>query len=151
MKNHIVNESGIDWWLSVLFYPYHFVLTILSIPFCSLPFCTYTILSIQFCPYHFVRYHFLLTFITECELREEPSAFDWPLARKCEENFGWRAINLVVSLRSDCIGESLFRYPEILVLGFKSNVLLLRNIAWIRFTPLFLYFLNDLSALSTAI
>src|SRR6218665_856602 len=48
---------------------YHFVRTILSIPFCpipfcpytilSIPFCPYTILSIPFCPYHFVRYHFV--------------------------------------------------------------------------------------------
>src|SRR6218665_3492669 len=55
--------------LSVIFYPYHFVRTILSmsfcpIPFCpytilSIPFCLYTILSIPFCPYHFVRYHFV--------------------------------------------------------------------------------------------
>jgi len=40
-KNHIVNESGIEWWL----YPYYFIRTILSIPFC---------------PCHFVRYHFVL-------------------------------------------------------------------------------------------
>src|SRR6218665_744369 len=39
-------------------YPYHFVHTILSVPFCPIPFCLYTILSIPFCPYHFVRYHF---------------------------------------------------------------------------------------------
>src|SRR6218665_1685461 len=38
---------------------YHFVRTILSIPFCPIPFCPYTILSIPFCPYHFVRYHFV--------------------------------------------------------------------------------------------
>src|SRR6218665_1133024 len=41
-------------------YPYHFVRTILSVPFCPIPFCLYTILSIPFCPYHFVRYHFVL-------------------------------------------------------------------------------------------
>src|SRR6218665_2323499 len=29
------------------------------VPFCPIPFCTYTILSIPFCPYHFVRYHFV--------------------------------------------------------------------------------------------
>src|SRR6218665_348675 len=46
--------------LSVIFYPYHFVCAILSIPFCPMPFCPYTILSIPFCPYHFVRYHFVL-------------------------------------------------------------------------------------------
>src|SRR6218665_3353020 len=46
--------------LSVIFYPYHFVLAVLSIPFCPMPFCPYTILSIPFCPYHFVRYHFVL-------------------------------------------------------------------------------------------
>src|SRR6218665_480636 len=34
--------------------------TILSVPFCPIPFCPYTILSIPFCPYHFVRYHFVL-------------------------------------------------------------------------------------------
>ena len=44
----------------VIFYPYHFVRTILSMPFCPIPFCLYTILSIPFCPYHFVRYHFVL-------------------------------------------------------------------------------------------
>src|SRR6218665_3732630 len=41
-------------------YPYHFVRTILSVPFCPIPCCPYTILSIPFCPYHFVRYHFVL-------------------------------------------------------------------------------------------
>src|SRR6218665_74266 len=46
--------------LSVIFYPYHCVRAILSIPFCPMPFCPYTILSIPFCPYHFVRYHFVL-------------------------------------------------------------------------------------------
>src|SRR6218665_2175339 len=46
--------------LSVIFYPYHVVRAILSIPFCPMPFCPYTILSIPFCPYHFVRYHFVL-------------------------------------------------------------------------------------------
>src|SRR6218665_1154031 len=46
--------------LFVIFYPYHFVHTILSMPFCPIPFCPYTILSIPFCPYHFVRYHFVL-------------------------------------------------------------------------------------------
>src|SRR6218665_1382944 len=35
---------------SIIFYPYHFVRTILSIPFCPIPFC----------PYHFVPYHFVL-------------------------------------------------------------------------------------------
>src|SRR6218665_1052901 len=45
--------------LSVIFYPYHFVRIILSIPFCPIPFCPipfcmHTILSIPFCPYHFV-------------------------------------------------------------------------------------------------
>src|SRR6218665_3682002 len=44
----------------VIFYPYHFVRTILSMPFCPILFCLYTILSIPFCPYHFVRYHFVL-------------------------------------------------------------------------------------------
>src|SRR6218665_520470 len=46
--------------LFVIFNPYHFVRTILSMPFCPIPFCLYTILSIPFCPYHFVRYHFVL-------------------------------------------------------------------------------------------
>src|SRR6218665_1031617 len=41
-------------------YLYRFVRTILSVPFCPIPFCPYTILSIPFCPYHFVRYHFVL-------------------------------------------------------------------------------------------
>src|SRR6218665_1944100 len=34
---------------------YHFDRTILTVPFCPIPFCPYTILSISFCPYHFVR------------------------------------------------------------------------------------------------
>src|SRR6218665_668893 len=46
--------------LSVIFDPYHFVHTILSMPFFPIPFYPYTILSIPFCPYHFVRYHFVL-------------------------------------------------------------------------------------------
>src|SRR6218665_2238966 len=46
--------------LSAIFYPCHFVRTILSIPFCPIPFYPYTILSIPFCPYHCVRYHFVL-------------------------------------------------------------------------------------------
>src|SRR6218665_882746 len=46
--------------LLVRSYPYHFVRTILSVPFCPIPFCPYTILSIPFCQYHFVRYHFVL-------------------------------------------------------------------------------------------
>src|SRR6218665_3923662 len=46
--------------LFVIFYPYYFVCTILSVPFCPIPFCPCTILSIPFCPYHFVRYHFVL-------------------------------------------------------------------------------------------
>src|SRR6218665_289194 len=56
--------------LSAIFYPCHFIPTILSIPFCPIPFGPYTILSIPFClnhfvripfcPYHFVRYHFVL-------------------------------------------------------------------------------------------
>src|SRR6218665_3415151 len=46
--------------LSVIFYPYHFVRAILSIPFCPMQFCPYTILSLPFCPYHFVG---LLEFI----------------------------------------------------------------------------------------
>src|SRR6218665_2495649 len=41
-------------------YPYHFVRTILSVPFCPIPFCPYTILFIPFCPFHFVRYDFVL-------------------------------------------------------------------------------------------
>src|SRR6218665_1803573 len=40
--------------LPVRFHRYHSVSTILSIPFCPIPFCPYTILSIPFCPYHFV-------------------------------------------------------------------------------------------------
>src|SRR6218665_2655238 len=32
---------------------YHFVHTILSVPFCPIPFCPYTILSIPFCPLPF--------------------------------------------------------------------------------------------------
>src|SRR6218665_1065575 len=43
--------------LSVIFYPYHFVRAIVSIPFCPISFCPCTILSIPFCPYHFVRYN----------------------------------------------------------------------------------------------
>src|SRR6218665_3667383 len=44
--------------LSGIFYPYHFVRTILPMPFCPISFCPYTILSIPFCPYHFVRIPF---------------------------------------------------------------------------------------------
>src|SRR6218665_482627 len=54
-------------------YPYHFVRTILSVPFCPIPFCPYTILSIPFCPYHFVRYHFVL----------EPRACSAQFSRPC--------------------------------------------------------------------
>src|SRR6218665_2939639 len=43
---------------------YHFVRTILSIPFCPMPFCPCTILSIPFCPYHFVCYHFVRTILS---------------------------------------------------------------------------------------
>src|SRR6218665_3915561 len=32
---------------------HHFVHTILSVPFCPMPFCPYTILSIPFCPVTF--------------------------------------------------------------------------------------------------
>src|SRR6218665_2186693 len=39
--------------LSVTFYPYHFVRSILSIPLCPIPFCPYTILSVPFCPLPF--------------------------------------------------------------------------------------------------
>src|SRR6218665_2513645 len=48
---------------------YHFVHTLLSVPFCPIPFCPYTILSIPFCPYHFVRYHFV----------RSPLGFMWPI------------------------------------------------------------------------
>src|SRR6218665_2335797 len=51
--------------LSAIFYPYRFVHTILSVPFCPIPFCPYTILSVPFCPYHFVRYHFVLEPLNE--------------------------------------------------------------------------------------
>ena len=47
---------------------YHFVHTILSVPFCPIPFCPYTMLSIPFCPYHFVRYHFVRSpFVVLCQ------------------------------------------------------------------------------------
>src|SRR6218665_3597481 len=39
--------------LSVIFYPYHFVRAILSIPFCPILCCPCTILSIPFCPLPF--------------------------------------------------------------------------------------------------
>ena len=39
--------------LFVIFNPYHFVRTILSMPFCPIPFCLYTILSVPFCPLPF--------------------------------------------------------------------------------------------------
>src|SRR6218665_223491 len=57
--------------LSVIFYPYHFVRAILSIPFCPMPCCPYTILSIPFCPYHFVRYHFVRDTEARCGSRKE--------------------------------------------------------------------------------
>src|SRR6218665_3645643 len=53
---------------------YHFVRTILSIPFCPMPFCPCTILSIPFCPYHFVRYDFVRSPIDECK-RRRPTSF----------------------------------------------------------------------------
>src|SRR6218665_1928146 len=39
--------------LLLKYYPYHFVRTILSVPFCPIPFCPYTILSVPFCPLPF--------------------------------------------------------------------------------------------------
>src|SRR6218665_1334854 len=65
LANKIILSMGVElmYCLMILLlksYPYHFVRTILSIPFCPIPFCPYTILSIPFCPYHFVRYHFVL-------------------------------------------------------------------------------------------
>src|SRR6218665_3938388 len=42
--------------LSAIFYPCHFVSTILSIPFCPITFCPCTILSIPFCPIPFCPY-----------------------------------------------------------------------------------------------
>jgi len=72
-KNHIVNGNWLTT-LSVIFFSYHFIRTIFTVPFCPipicpLPFCPYTILSIPFliddfvhnilfvpfCPYHFVH------------------------------------------------------------------------------------------------
>src|SRR6218665_702796 len=35
------------------FCPYHFVHTILSIPYCPIPFCPYIVLSVPFCPLPF--------------------------------------------------------------------------------------------------
>jgi len=42
MKNHVVNKSWIDWWL----YPWYFIRTILSVPFCPLPFCPRTLQNV---------------------------------------------------------------------------------------------------------
>src|SRR6218665_3751125 len=69
LANKIILSMGVElmYCLMILLlksYPYHFVRTILSIPFCPIPFCPYTILSIPFCPYHFVRYHFVLEPVT---------------------------------------------------------------------------------------
>src|SRR6218665_2089545 len=52
-----MNSTELKWTQNIKLY--YFVRTILSIPFCPIPFCPYTILSIPFCPYHFVRYHFV--------------------------------------------------------------------------------------------
>src|SRR6218665_780806 len=65
LANKIILSMGVElmYCLMILLlksYPSHFVRTILSIPFCPMPFCPYTILSIPFCPYNFVRYHFVL-------------------------------------------------------------------------------------------
>src|SRR6218665_1116099 len=80
--------------LSGIFYPYHFVRTILPMPFCPISFCPYTILSIPFCPYHFVRipfcpchfvrYHFVrspLIFFALCST----SIFTWLTPGKLKE------------------------------------------------------------------
>src|SRR6218665_1157544 len=58
LANKIILSMGVElmYCLMILLlksYPYHFVRTILSIPFCPIPFCPYTILSIPFCPLPF--------------------------------------------------------------------------------------------------
>src|SRR6218665_1613885 len=74
----IVTIFSIPFYPFTIFFVYHFVHTLLFIPFCPIPFCPHTILSntilsntilsayhfvqyhfvrIPFCPYHFVLYH----------------------------------------------------------------------------------------------
>src|SRR6218665_1037977 len=96
--------------LSIRFYAYHFVRAILSIPFCTMPFCPYTILSIPFCSYHFVRYHFVLesflpfTFIQQFVLRPSGSQTLLPKRMKSDKPpFGirhWSPVN-----KQDCRDE----------------------------------------------
>src|SRR6218665_1557409 len=64
--------------LSVVFYPYLFTRTILSMPFCPIPICPYTILSIPFFPYHFVRYQFVLEPKTLLFKKSCPDSFSSP-------------------------------------------------------------------------
>src|SRR6218665_282084 len=54
---YILNSTELKYTQNIKLYC--FVHTILSVPFCPIPFCLYTILSIPLCPYHFVRYHFI--------------------------------------------------------------------------------------------
>src|SRR6218665_3169724 len=96
--------------LLLKFYPYHFVRTILSVPFCPIPFCPYTILSIPFCPYHFVRYHFVL----------EPSeALPWQCERPREKR-------IVLRERKEALGLSVNKvdyYYYIMILLCNKNLL----------------------------
>ena len=57
MKHHVVSWSGIGRMmiLSIPFYPYHCVRTILSVQFCPIPLCPYAFLFIPACSYNFVR------------------------------------------------------------------------------------------------
>src|SRR6218665_3119570 len=68
-----------DWLITlfIIFYLYHFVRTILSVPFCPIPFCPYTIYSIPFCPYHFVRCHFVRSHFTVQKPLLHPRASIW--------------------------------------------------------------------------
>ena len=77
--------------LSAPFYSYHFVRTIVSVPFCPMTFCPYTILSVPF-----VRYHFVLEPSGEMSGEENVSG----VRGKCPEGFTdtvmeWRKRNLV--------------------------------------------------------
>src|SRR6218665_1392407 len=53
----IVTIFSIPFYPFTIFFVYHFVHTLLFIPFCPIPFCPIPFCPIPFCPYHFVLYH----------------------------------------------------------------------------------------------
>ena len=86
-RNHIVNGSGIDWWLirnilSVPFCPCHFLHTILSNAILSVYHFVHTILSVPFCPLPYCpRTHGWHAFTTAGVRMKQKSCFKflpWP-------------------------------------------------------------------------